>query len=349
MSGRRGLTLIELLVVIAILGVLLALLLPAVQKVREVAARAACQNNLKQIGIALNAYHDAKGGFPPGLIAGADDNLELGGQGGFALLMPFLDQESWSASWDRSRAWFEPPNAELVETEVPVYFCPSNRNHGNINLQFLVPFARRPLPNPAACDYLLCKGANAALCQSTQVPQAGRGVFDVNSHTLLTSITDGTSHTFAVGEGAGGNPRFGIRHWWADTMPAADLFPGQSSLIDQSWSAGPMATRQLGSLGFLGGGTMGVTALRGGHEPPFDEPMNGPLVLPSLDINNGCTNIGTLPGTYDTVSGFRSVHSRGCNFLFCDGSVHFIEQDIAPATYRALSTMAGGERVGDDF
>ncbi len=348
MIRRRGFTLIELLVVIAIIAVLIGLLVPAVQKVREAALQAACRNNLHQIGIALHDYHSSKNGFPPGLVAGADDNLELGTHSGFFLLLPFLEQEALLRRWDTSRAWFEPPNDELVEAQVKVYFCPSNRSQGNIDLQFLVPYAGRPLPNPAAGDYLLCKGANAALCRTTQVPAAGRGVFDVNTRTRLTEITDGASHTFAVGEGAGNNPRFGIRHWWQDTAPATDLFPGQPTLMDQSWSAGPMATRQLGSLGLLGGSTMGVTALRGGYEPPFDEPMNNPLVLPGLDCNRGCTNAGTAPGEYDTVSGFRSAHPGGGNFLFCDGSVRFIRQGLAPATYRALSTMAGGEVVADD-
>jgi prepilin-type processing-associated H-X9-DG protein len=236
-----------------------------------------------------------------------------------------------------------------METQVKVFFCPANRSEGNIDLQFLVPYAGRPLPNPAACDYLLCKGANAALCRVCQVPAAGRGVFDVNTRTPLLSITDGTSCTFAVGEGAGNNPRFGIRHWWQDTTAATNLFPGQSTRIDQSWSAGPMATHQLHSLGLLGGSTMGVTALRGGYDPPFDEPMNNPLALPGLDCNNGCTNAGTAPGQYDTVSGFRSAHLGGCNFLFCDGSVRFVRQDVAPATYRALSTLGGDEVVGEDY
>src|SRR5262249_58763788 len=117
-----------------------------------------------------------------------------------------------------------------------------------------------------------------------------------------TGTPGGPSHTLAVGEGAGNNPRFGIRHWWQDTTPAANLFPGQPALIDQSWSAGPMATRQLGSLGLLLGSSMGVTALRGGHEPPFDEPMNAPLAAPGLDCNNGCTNARPGPGEYGPLS-----------------------------------------------
>jgi prepilin-type processing-associated H-X9-DG protein len=193
-----------------------------------------------------------------------------------------------------------------------------------------VPFAGRPLPNPAACDYLLSKGANSALCRQTQVPPGGRGVFDVNTCTRLADIADGTSQTFAVGEGAGNHSLFGIRRHYFDTAPASNLFPGQSDRIDQSWSAGPMATQALNSLGLLGGSTMGVTAQRGGHAPPFDEPMNHPLGLAAVDYNNGCTNSGTGPGGYDTISGFRSVHPGGCNFLFCDGGA-----------LRAASPVAG--------
>ena len=75
--------------------------------------------------------------------------------------------------------------------------------------------------------------------------------------------------------------------------------------------------------------------------------MNNPLALPALDYNNGCTNSGTAAGKYDTISGFRSAHIGGCNFLFCDGGVRFVRDTIGPDTYRALSTMAAGEIPGD--
>jgi prepilin-type processing-associated H-X9-DG protein len=97
----------------------------------------------------------------------------------------------------------------------------------------------------------------------------------------------------------------------------------------------------------LGGGTFGVTAQRGGHVPPLDERMNHPLALPALDFNNGCTNAGTSPGQYDTTGGFRSVHRGGCYFLFCDGGVRFVRESVSPDTYRGLSTMAGGELLGE--
>jgi prepilin-type processing-associated H-X9-DG protein len=90
-----------------------------------------------------------------------------------------------------------------------------------------------------------------------------------------------------------------------------------------------------------------VTAQRGGQALPYDEPMNYPFGLAALDFNNGCVNCGTAPGTFDTISGFRSAHFGGCNFLFCDGSARFVAEAVAPDTYRALSTMAGGEVPGD--
>jgi len=344
---RIAFTLVELLVVIAIIAILIGLLLPAVQKVREAAARSKCANNLKQFGLALHHHHDAQGWFPPGYTVKGTDNLEMGGFCGFIPLLPYLEQENWFRRWDPDHLWYEAPNFDIVSVEVKVFYCPSNRSGGVIDMSYLVPIAGRPLPNLAASDYLLCKGANAALCEFSPLPSAARGAFDVNTRTRLTDITDGTSSTFAVGEGAGHNPRFGIRRYYQDTTPATGFFPGQSHLIDQSWSSGPAATTALHSTGMLGGACLGITAIRGGQSDPFDEPMNRALALPAFDYNNGCVNAGTAPGTYDTTGGFRSVHPGGCQFLFCDGSVRFVSETVRPDTYRALSTIAGGEVVGD--
>ncbi|MFL5240667.1 MAG: DUF1559 domain-containing protein [Gemmataceae bacterium] len=344
---RGAMTLVELLVVIAIIGVLIGLLLPAVQRAREAANRAACINNLKQMGLALHQHHDALGSFPPGYTVSGTDNLEMGTFGGFIPLLPFLEQDNWIRRWDASQAWYNPPNDAIVSVEVKVFYCPSNRTSGVIDTAFLAAVADRPLPKVAACDYLLCKGANAALCEVTQVPPTAQGVFDVNTRTRLTDITDGTSTTFAIGEGAGHNQRFGIRRFYPDTTPAQGLLPGQSSLIDQSWSSGPMATQALHSLGLVGGSSIGVTAQRGGQADPYDERMNNPMGLAAFDFNNGCSNSGTAPGMYDTCSGFRSVHPGGCHFLFCDGGVRFVSETVSSDTYRALSTMAGGEVIGD--
>src|SRR5947209_7715653 len=128
---------------------------------------------------------------PSYTVQGTDD-LERGGFGGFIPLLPFLEQENWIRRWDPNRNWYDPPNADIVPVEVKVFYCPSNRTSGVIDTSFLIPFAGRPLPNVAACDYLLCKGANAALCEVTQVPPTARGVFDVNTRTRIAEITDGT-------------------------------------------------------------------------------------------------------------------------------------------------------------
>ncbi len=350
--ARRGFTLIELLVVLAIIAVLLALLLPAVQRVRETANRIHCASNLRQIVLAMQQYHDANGCYPPGFSTAQGNDLELAsiaGGGGLARVLDYIEQDNLQRLRSPAATWYDPANFPYVSTPVAIYFCPSNRLTGNINLQPLVPAAGRPLPNPAACDYILCKGANGAVCTNCQVPGVARGVFDVNTQTRMAEITDGTSQTFLVGEGAGGNPHYLVRWHYPDTAPAINPYTGQPQVADQSWSAGAMASSVLHSTNVPGASTMGITALRGGFAPVYDEPMNNRLVLAAIDSNHGCDNSGTEVGTYDTISGFHSMHGGGCNFAFADGSVHFIPQSVDPAVYRGLSTMAGGEVVADDY
>lgn len=197
---RRAFTLIELLVVIAIIAMLIGLLLPAVQKVREAAARAQCTNNLKQIGLALHSYQDANQGLPPGYLAnvpysdGSKDTAP--GWSWAAFILPYLEQDNLGRQLN-----FALPveNAPAIQTMLKVYLCPSDPTPNS-------PFAvmdgfGTPRAKAAPCSYAACAGGDES---ETDGP-SGRGVFYRNSHTRLTDITDGTSQTILVGDRAWSN------------------------------------------------------------------------------------------------------------------------------------------------
>jgi prepilin-type processing-associated H-X9-DG protein/prepilin-type N-terminal cleavage/methylation domain-containing protein len=344
-NQRRAMTLIELLVVIAIIALLLGLLLPAVQKVRSAAARIQCQNNLKQFGLALHNYYDVNKNFPAGMYC-ATSTITDASATGFTKLLPFIEQENVQRQYHFDQPWYDPVNFPVAGIQLKLFYCPANRNSGALNLAPISAQWGVPLPpTAAACDYAFCKGANAALCLDWErVPPEVRGAFgiravdDVGIH--LAQITDGTSNTFAIGDAAGG--AWPVRDMKNANQAAIDPFTGQTALIEQSWIAtgvGDASHPWYGSV-------FAVTSQYGLPPDPRDEPMNRPFATPSIFGNDP---IGDNARGKDFLSGFRSRHTGGCNFLFCDGSVRFVQESISANTYRALSTIAGGEAISGDY
>jgi prepilin-type N-terminal cleavage/methylation domain-containing protein/prepilin-type processing-associated H-X9-DG protein len=193
-----GFTLIELLVVIAIISVLIGLLLPAVQKVREAAARSQCQNNLKQIGLACHAYHDAHHGLPPGYTATASYPSTTPGWGWAAYLLPYIEQDNLYRQID----FMQPVEGQLaIQSIIMIYLCPSDTPP-------TAPFAVTDASFGTVC--MATPSSYAATCGSdaSEVDDpTGNGIFYRNSKTRFTDVTDGTSNTTMMGDRA-----------WADTQ-----------------------------------------------------------------------------------------------------------------------------------
>ena len=215
---RRAFTLVELLVVIAIIGILLALLLPAVQQAREAARRMACQNNLKQFGLALHNYHASHRAFPPLLIV-SDDGQNMYANAN-TMLLPYFEQTNLHDLYDQSQPWWNQPPG-VARMAIPTFVCPSS-SHGNpISWEQLAPLSLPAGTTFGATDYVYSKGSNDATClPASRVPANERGLFEANALTRAAHVTDGMSHTIAVGEGTGGS-RWPLCHGCGCSAPFA--------------------------------------------------------------------------------------------------------------------------------
>jgi prepilin-type N-terminal cleavage/methylation domain-containing protein/prepilin-type processing-associated H-X9-DG protein len=310
-SNRGAFTLLELLVVIAIIGILVGLLLPAVQKVREAAARTQCANNLKQMGLALHNYHGVYDAFPP-----ATDTTQSPPAGykpywsWMALMMQFYEQDNlyvqanaWAHQmplsaeywWPWGIFWSTPytPANPAFGTMVKIFVCPLDPRQ-SITANIDLSGGGGDFNTVAFTGYLGVSGISGAFDGDRS------GVLDVNMRKRITDITDGTSNTLMVGE----------------RPPSADLWYGW-------WFAGA---------GYDGSGT-------------------GDIVLGAREFEYaaalGCssTKVGFQPGQLsnpcDQVH-FWSLHPGGANFMMCDGSVRFLTYSFN-SILPQMSTINGGE------
>jgi prepilin-type N-terminal cleavage/methylation domain-containing protein/prepilin-type processing-associated H-X9-DG protein len=336
-SPRRAFTLIELLVVIAIIAILIGLLLPAVQKVREAAARAQCINNLKQIGLALHNYHDANNEFPAGYVDGntnsaSTPNNDVGpGWGWASSLLPYVEQGNVYNQINFNIGVGLGVNATICQLPLKVYQCPSDPYQQNFTVwptNVVVAHG-----NYIGCNgWVECFGnaggnynpisdggsAEDGDGAQTGTGAAGNGLFYRNSKNTFASVTDGLSNTVFVSERCAahspttwtGAVTGGRCPAWMATTPWTPPYTPQASAPN------------------TGNGTAYDNA-------DYDE---------ALVLGHGnLTHLPNADNPFFDPDTFWSMHIGGANFLFGDGSVHFLTSGINPSTYQALMTIAGGD------
>ncbi len=352
-AERLGFTLVELLVVIAIIGILVALLLPAIQAARESARRLSCVNNLKQFGLALQNYHSARKTFPPAVEM---TNLDFHNNAN-VLLLPYFEQSALNNLYDNDGQWEDQVDS-VLGSPIEIFDCPSSSESNPIAIPALEDVVGDGPPdtirlNYGTTDYAYSKGVYDGWCvipvkgrlnEPGDIPYNEAGVFDIGTSNSMAKITDGSSHTIAMGE-ASSDPRWllceGYRCGTDSLIPEGD-YPNHAW---SAWIIGePVSTSFKRKL--RGASVFGCTL-----EPVNKYPVTETYAhIPELFTGDICEshypgNPNQSAANGSTVSNFRSDHPGGCNFLYADGSVHFLREGIDLATYHALSTIRGGETV----
>lgn len=328
-----GFTLVELLVVIAIIGILVGLLLPAVQAAREAARRMQCTNNLKQITLAMHNYHDTYRTFPYGAVGRFGSSMPVTDLfiSAFSSTLPFIEQGNLQNLYNFNVPWERQPPL-VASTKVPAFACPSS---GGENPVTDAEFAAAGFPvggTFGVTNYLLCKGVNYKWCNQPN-SLVGKGMFDIGLKTRMGDITDGTSNTLCVGEGASGGV-WRVCQGQGCTGPAASNAFGTISTPIQGWIVPQPASTSFG--------LSPHTSIFGST---FDKINKNPVTATLIDDSGFNGAAGCTATDADSTTNFSSNHTGGVNFSRADGSVGFISAATSSVVLSGLSTASGGEVV----
>lgn len=303
---RRAFTLIELLVVIAIIAILIGLLLPAVQKVREAANRMSCQNNMRQLALAMHNYSLNNGYFPAAMYSVVAPGNPSGTRHSWrAFTLPFIEQGSLQSLYKFDRHWHAPENFDAVQTQVKTFLCPSVPQRQSVT-------AVGSLTYPSGLggnDYETTNGVKNGCLNPRYVNDLqSRGALYKNVPTRIDDIADGTSQTIMFVE-CGARP---------------SLFRGGK----------PTGLLHTEGYGWAD------------HNGPFSLDGASPdgLVLESSSISasGAITGAAIRPMNATNQNEVYSFHVGGSNVAFCDGSVTFVRESISLAVFAAMVTRAYG-------
>jgi prepilin-type N-terminal cleavage/methylation domain-containing protein/prepilin-type processing-associated H-X9-DG protein len=360
MSTRKcsAFTLVELLVVIAIIGILVALLLPAIQAAREAARRAQCVNNLKQFGIALHNYHGTNKSFPLGAKLKPNDSDVYATAN--TTLLPYFEDSALHSIYDQTRPW-EDQEDGVAGVEIAVFKCPSSSAPNPFTDPLLSDWAKNGVLG--ITEYAWCMGYTDTFCVIDgglpgKVSKSQRGMFSTAFGASIRQISDGTSKTIALGD-ASGDPRWRVCR--AKTNPPNDVTQWTARCKEGDWALSTNGEVADASMGWIVGepNSAGFIPTLGARSSIFGctiEPINkSPVTDTFLDFTtyNGEAIAARFNPSYEckasfnggrhSVSNYRSDHSGGCNFVMADGSVTFLAESIDISAYRARSTIAADD------